>query len=150
MTKKTWIMSATVVIIVSVFVATTLSNTVILDFIATSPTNSINTTQETRVMDNPWQKDTDTLTTKLSYETPAGLETNSVTLTIDANNSITDFHMTIDTTNDVSIAYQEKFIPELSQLLIGKQISELKNIDTIAGASLTTQAFNEAVTQLSM
>lgn len=145
MTKKTWVMSAVVVIIVGLFVGTAISNTVILDFLATPVQTE---TEQIAVSQSPWEKTADTLTTQLSYETPAGLETNSVTINIDTNNIITDFEMTIDTTNDVSIAYQKKFIPEVSELLIGKNINELTGIDTVAGASLTTQAFTDALKKL--
>lgn len=142
MSKRTWIISAILVIVVSLFVGTAISDSQLLNFLA-QPEQ----TEQIEISEGPWSKNDEILTTQLSYETPAGVETNTINISLDGD-TIAGFEMTIDTTNEVSIRYQEKFIEELTPMLVGKKISDIENIDTIAGASLTTDAFTQAFTQL--
>lgn len=143
MSKTTWIISAIVIIIISLFVGTAISDSQLLSFIA-QPEQ----TEQIEISEGPWSKNDDILTTELLYETPAGVETNTITITLDASETIASFEMSIDTTNEVSIRYQEQFIAQLTPVIIGKKMSEIANLDTIAGASLTTDAFTQAFAQL--
>lgn len=94
-----------------------------------------------------WQVTDTTFQTILNYSTPAGPETNPVSLEIE-NGLITDFAMEIETPNQTSINYQERFIEEITPDIIGQPIASLRDLDTVAGASLTTDAFVEAISNL--
>lgn len=100
-------------------------------------------------MTNPveWQISGSEYTAELDYSSPAGDELNTLSLTLE-DGTVTEFEMTIETKNPTSIRYQREFIEELEPMVIGKSIAELAGIDTIAGASLTTDAFTNAVAQV--
>lgn len=144
MSRNTWIMSAIFVVIFGVFVGSVVSDTTLLDFLAESePTQQVE-----EVKDSPWAQDGEYLSIELKYFSPAGEENNVVKVMVDEDNTITDFEMTIGTANETSIAYQERFIEELETTLIGMTPEEAADIDTIAGASLTTTAFTDAIRQM--
>ena len=81
-----------------------------------------------------------------SYYVPNNKETIQVNLTL-ASGVITDISLQNSMTDRDSAYYQEQFTAGYKQLVIGKKISGLK-INTIAGASDTTQSFNEALRQI--
>ncbi len=105
----------------------------------------VSTVQEKKV-DGNWQKQGNTYTTTLLYESPGGQEENPVTLTI-KDGTITNIEIKVLTEIDASIRYQEQFVKELSKVIIGKRLAGLK-IDKLSGASLTTDAFNAALLKL--
>ena len=143
MSKTTWYTSATLVIIFSVFLGIAISQTNLLIPLVTEPE-----TEQIEIANDTWQQEGSTISTLLEYGTPAGPETNTVSFTLDNSNVITAVSLSIDTTDAVSASYQERFTTEVQTLLIGKKITEVTSIDTVAGASLTTKAFNAAVVQL--
>lgn len=143
MSKNLWITSAILIVIISFFVGTSISSTNLLDFM-TPPEK----TEQVEISDSPWTQQNNLLTTELIYDSPGDLEKNTISIALDENNLITSFDMTIETSNDVSIAYQTQFISQVKETIIGKKASEIAQIDTIAGASLTTQAFTDAFSQL--
>lgn len=143
MLKNLWITSAILIIVLGLFMGTAVSNTSLLNFMTTPEK-----TEQVKLAESPWTKNNNLLTTQLTYDSPGDLEKNTISISLDKNNFITSFEMTIETKNDVSIAYQKQFISELKETIIGKTASEIAQIDTISGASLTTQAFTNAFSQL--
>ena len=142
MSKNVWMFSAILVIVVSVFLGISISDSSILSTFM-KPAE----TEQVEVAESPWTKDGDMFSIEVAYVSPAGDETNTITLGVDGS-TVTSFEMTIDTTNEASKLYQEKFISEMKQTFVGKKVAELAQIDTVAGASNTTQAFKDAVAQV--
>lgn len=144
MSKKTWMISAVLVVIVGIFTGVLLTESALLDqLFVEAPTEQV------VIEESPWQQEANNYTTEVTYQTPAGIEVNQITLTVE-NNTVTAFEMTIETTDRTSIAYQTDFIAEAQQAIVGKSVAELQSVDTIAGASLTTDAFRSAASQLAI
>lgn len=80
------------------------------------------------------------------YYVPHGDEEIRVNLTLQ-NGVVTAASIQNSESNRDSAMFQEDFASEYKQFVIGKKISSL-NLSNIAGASDTTQAFNEAVSQI--
>lgn len=142
MSKKVWMMSAIVVIVLSVSLGIFVSESSLLSVLG-EPVE----TEQIEVSESPWTQEGSLFTTQVAYVSPAGDETNTITLGVE-NNVITSFDMTVDTTNEASQFYQEKFITEMKTFVIGKTVAEITQIDAIAGASNTTDAFKAAVAEL--
>ncbi len=51
-------------------------------------------------------------------------------------------------TSPISTKWQQNFAENLPAAVKGKKLSELSSIDKVAGASLTTAAFNQSLAQL--
>lgn len=143
MSKNTWFVAALVVIIISYFVGSAVSDAQLFNFLA-APEK----TEQIEVSDSPWTRTDNTLTTQLSYESPAGAETNTVTMTVDENDVVTAFEISIDTKNETSVRYQSNFVAQIETEIVGKKISELSNLDAVGGASTTTNAFTQAIKML--
>jgi len=143
MTKKVWTGSAIVVIVTGVFLGTMISESRLLSFLE-EPVKT--QTAQVETAQSPWLEKDNLFTTQLSYSTPAGTEVNNISIGVE-NDTITNFSMTIETKNDVSIAYQKKFVAEMKKEIIGKPVSQIAQLDTIAGATVTTQAFTDAFAQ---
>jgi uncharacterized protein with FMN-binding domain len=85
--------------------------------------------------------------TKLvSYMSSDGQEQITVSLMLN-NGTITSASITPNANNPTSAAYISKFINGYQPLVVGQKISSLK-LSTVAGASHTTTAFNDAITQI--
>jgi len=143
MTKKVWVFSAIVIVVVGIFLGTMVSDSNLLSFLEVSNKTK---TEQVKISEGPWSQSGNLLTTEVSYTTPAGDESNKISIGVE-NDTITSFEMTIETSNDVSIAYQKEFIAELEKTIIGKKVSQIAQLDTIAGASVTTKAFTDAFAQ---
>ena len=98
-------------------------------------------------VEGPWVKEGDVYTTTLKYNSPGGEEANKVSLTI-KKGIITAVDFGIKTEIKASLKYQGGFAKGLTGVIVGKKLSELTDVDKISGASLTTNAFNEAVRKL--
>ncbi len=86
-----------------------------------------------------------TLQENVTYLTPARTEHQlAVTMTVDNNNIVTDVNVVYDETNGFSNGHQERFDGLYKAEVIGKPLSEI-SLSRVGGASLTTDAFNEAV-----
>lgn len=144
MTKKVWIIGAVIAITGGVYLGTVLSNSSALSFLERPQKME---TEQVEVSESPWTKVENELTTQVAYESPAGQELNTITVSIE-HDTITSFEMSIETKNDVSLSYQKKFVAEVEKSIIGKKISEVAKLDTVAGASLTTKAFTAAFMQI--
>ena len=84
-----------------------------------------------------------TYTADGSYQTPETVETISVTLTI-ADGVVEDVEVTGDPQARETEQYQGQFIDGISDEVVGKSLDEL-NVSRVAGSSLTSGGFNEAV-----
>lgn len=143
MTKKVWMGSAIVVVATGVFLGTIISENALLNFLE-EPVKT--QTAQVETAQSPWLEKDSLFTTKLSYSTPAGTELNTLSIGVE-DDTVTSFSMSIETKNDVSIAYQKKFVTEIEKIIIGKPVSQIAQLDTIAGATITTQAFTDAFKQ---
>ncbi|MGO3885810.1 MAG: hypothetical protein ACTJHU_05885 [Mycetocola sp.] len=84
-----------------------------------------------------------TYTASGSYTSPGGQENVEVTLTI-ADDTVTAVEVTGDTDNANSTRYQSEFIGGISDVVVGVPVDDL-NVDKVAGSSLTSGGFNEAL-----
>ncbi|WP_311245878.1 hypothetical protein [Microbacterium sp. WCS2018Hpa-23] len=84
-----------------------------------------------------------TYTADGSYQTPETVESISVTLTL-ADGVVTEVEVTGDPQARESEQYQGQFIEGISDEVVGKSLDEL-NVSRVAGSSLTSGGFNEAV-----
>jgi uncharacterized protein with FMN-binding domain len=80
------------------------------------------------------------------YYVPSGYENVKVTVTI-RGEVITDSGVVGSEKDRESRAFQRDFTSGYKSKVVGKKISELK-LSTVAGASLTTQAFNDALVDI--
>lgn len=110
-------------------------------------TKQTNKTQQVWRARHDWLRQFSTYSTTLTYDSPAGAETNPLSLVI-KNGVITDVNFELVTNSQASIRYQKQFAEELPKLIVGKKIAELRVFDKISGASLTTTAFNQALSKL--
>lgn len=148
MSKKSLIISILLVTMIGVLSATS-SSVPLFDFLSNTPEVDTTMTQEVvEEMVGQWKKDGSVYTTTLEYETPAGIDTNPVSVTVE-DGKLTAFSMsTEETKSGASKSYQDDFVVAIEETYIGTDISELKEVDVIAGASLTTQAFVDALSQI--
>ena len=84
-----------------------------------------------------------TYTADGSYQTPETVESISVTLTI-ADGVVSEVEVTGDPKARETEQYQGQFIDGISDEVVGKSLDEL-NVTRVAGSSLTSGGFNEAV-----
>lgn len=87
-----------------------------------------------------------TYTADGSYQTPETVESVSVTLTI-ADGVVKDVEVTGDPKARETEQYQGQFIKGISDEVVGKSLDDLK-VDRVAGSSLTSGGFNEAVASI--
>jgi uncharacterized protein with FMN-binding domain len=84
-----------------------------------------------------------TYTASGSYVTPESVETIEVSLTLEGG-AVTDVEVTGDPQARESQDYQSRFIGGISDEVVGVNIDDLA-VDRVAGSSLTSGGFNEAV-----
>lgn len=84
-----------------------------------------------------------TYTADGSYQTPETVEEISVTLTV-ADGLVTDVEVTGDPQARETEQYQGQFIDGISDEVVGKSLDEIE-VSRVAGSSLTSGGFNEAV-----
>ena len=85
--------------------------------------------------------------TEVSYRVPSGEENIKVSITIDKD-VISDIKVNLSKTDKQSLEYQTGFENSYKSLVLGKNIKEV-NLSRIGGASLTTNAFMEAIKSIS-
>lgn len=84
-----------------------------------------------------------TYTADGSYQTPETVEQISVTMTLE-DGVVTDVEVTGDPQARETVEYQGQFIDGIGDVVEGKPIDEL-NVSKVAGSSLTSGGFNDAV-----
>jgi uncharacterized protein with FMN-binding domain len=77
------------------------------------------------------------------YTSPNGQEEIDVSLTLEGD-VITAVTVTPEATNPNSVNYQTQFADGIADVVVGKDIDEI-TVDRVAGSSLTSGGFNEAV-----
>lgn len=117
----------------------------------TNTTTTTNTTTSTSATANT--RTTSSTTTQgatksevVTYKVPEW-ESASVnfSITTDANNIITDASLNIVSGNRETREWTWKFSEALTQTVVGKKLADIKDIDAIGGASLTTEAFKSFI-----
>jgi len=129
------------------FVSLTLVLSLSLSACQLSDLQTLVGTEQVITKEPTWSVDGDTFTTTASYDIPKGTESNTFSLVIN-DGVIKSIEIGITADNKASLKYQKDFADNISSLIVGKKISELKSIDRVSGASLTTNAFNEAISRL--
>jgi uncharacterized protein with FMN-binding domain len=81
-----------------------------------------------------------------SYVSPNGEETIDVTLSLEAG-TVTAVEVTPNPTNPNTEMFQGQFASGIAAQVVGKSIDEL-NVDKVAGSSLTSGGFNDAIEQI--
>lgn len=84
-----------------------------------------------------------TYTAEGSYQTPETVETVSVTMTL-TDDVVTAVEVVGDPTAPESKRFQGQFIDGIAEHVVGKSLDEL-DVDRVAGSSLTSGGFNQAV-----
>jgi hypothetical protein len=87
-----------------------------------------------------------TYTAEGSYQTPESVETIEVTITL-ADDVITAVEVTGDPQARESQQYQSQFIGGISDAVVGQSIDEI-SVSRVAGSSLTSGGFNEAIEEI--
>lgn len=112
-----------------------------------SDLQSLLKTEQVITQEPSWVVDDNTYTTTVEYDVPEGTESNSFSLVI-KDGIISSIEVGITTTNKASLKYQQDFAKNITSIVVGQKISELKTIDRVSGASVTTTAFNDALLRL--
>jgi hypothetical protein len=81
-----------------------------------------------------------------SYRSPGGYDELGVNLTLH-NDIITDVNVTLGANDNTSLRYQEMFVANYKQYVVGKDISTV-HLTKVSGSSLTPQGFNDALAQI--
>lgn len=89
-----------------------------------------------------------TVTTASEYDSPAGKEKVGFTVIVDDSGMITRADVDVLGSHQKSIEYQSKFANSIGSTIQGKKLADLSHVDTVGGASLTTNAFNIALDAL--
>jgi hypothetical protein len=87
-----------------------------------------------------------TYTSSGTYSTPGGVESIGLTVTLH-NGIIDDVALEQQATGGDAAVYQEKFASNYKQLVKGKKIDEI-NLTRVAGSSLTSNGFNDALANI--
>jgi uncharacterized protein with FMN-binding domain len=81
-----------------------------------------------------------------SYDTPGGPESLDLSVTIKSG-AVTASSATGSGRDHDSVAYQSRFISGYKSLIIGKSIDDI-SLSRVSGSSLTSQGFNDALSQI--
>lgn len=87
-----------------------------------------------------------TYTATGSYVSPGGQESVEVEITLDAD-VITAVTVTPQASNPNSQRYQGEFADGIADVVVGQQVDQIA-VDRVAGSSLTSGGFNEALEQI--
>lgn len=82
-----------------------------------------------------------------SYQTPGGAQSVDVEVTLQADGTITDVDVDGNAEGGNSEQFQEKFESGIEAQVEGRRITEL-SVDKVAGSSLTSGGFNDAIAQI--
>lgn len=88
-----------------------------------------------------------TFTKSAKYSSPGGEHTIAVTVQLSAGR-IAAISMTGDIASKTSQRFEQEFAASVANQLIGKTIEEAQTIGTVAGASLTSAAFRDALSRV--
>jgi uncharacterized protein with FMN-binding domain len=105
----------------------------------TQPDYAASTASSTELKDGTYNADG-------SYRTPGGSESIGVTITLQ-NGTIQDVALKQQAKSNDAVEYQSKFASGYRSLVVGKNINEVK-LSRVAGSSLTSNGFNDALEQI--
>lgn len=88
-----------------------------------------------------------TYTASSNYYVPHGSESIQVTLTVQ-NGVVTNSSINNSENDGESARFQEEFAADYKRYVVGQKLSSVSNLSIIAGASDTTQGFDDAVSQI--
>jgi hypothetical protein len=87
-----------------------------------------------------------TLTELVTFAYPGGEHNVAFNIVVDENGVIQSIAgADVDPENQGRIA---DFVTSVNEMLVGKELSELEELDKVGGASLTTAAFNESIAKM--
>ncbi len=95
-----------------------------------------------------WMQDGDTYTFEASYDNSAGTSEDFFSVTLDENAVVIAAQATPKVEGGKHAEGLARFNKDLMQVIVGKNLSELGEFDTLGKYSLTTDAFNDALKQL--
>lgn len=78
-----------------------------------------------------------------SYSSPGGREEITVTVVL-TNGKISETSAKTEAASGTSRQYQSEFVDNYKNLVVGRSLSEIK-LDRVAGSSLTSNGFNDAL-----
>lgn len=88
------------------------------------------------------------VSTTTTYQSPGGPEEVGFSLVVDQSGTIIDATTTVLGKSPITQTRQTSFSEEFPAAVEGKKLADLGPIDRVGGSSLTTGAFNEALTDL--
>ncbi len=121
------------------------SNTSSSESVTTTMNSNDESSASTNQATNSTYKD-GTYTASGSYSSPGGQESISVKVTLQ-DGTVTETSATAGATDKDAEEYQEKFINNYQQLVVGKKIDGIR-LSRVAGSSLTSTGFNNALEQI--
>ena len=148
--KKQIIAGLVVLVVIALIVGgTTLANKK-SDDMATEPTsavvaNNTSASTETAATSTASFKD-GTYTAKGGYNTPGGRNSIDLSITI-KNGAISASSASTNAPDRESELYDQMFLDAYKNYVLGKSVGSV-NVSRVAGASLTTQGFNNALEQI--
>jgi len=114
--------------------------------VSTDASTAQATTKPTTITSTP-KALTGTFHEKTSYQTPESSENVDFVFVVTAG-SVTGLTLEATPTESKSQQYQSKFMDAITSKVVGMKIADLGTFDRVGGASLTTDAFNQAVARL--
>lgn len=99
------------------------------------------------MVDESLDADGQTITETQTYQSPAGPEEVGFSIVVDDAGTITAITVENKAKAPISVQRQDAFIGEIEEVVVGKKLADLENIDRVGGSSLTTGAFNEFLTE---
>lgn len=108
----------------------------------TTSTISVNVADEGTTSNNSQGHSYDSV---VSYKTPGGDDSVRFVMNTDENGIITSLVASLDNGSPISGNFIKGFSEAASSQIVGKKIADIADISAVGGASLTTQAFKDFV-----
>jgi len=141
-------------LIVVVLVGIVASAAIVVNNTNKSDTTSTSETQSSGTATEPAATSTDTSTyadgtynATGSYIAPSGRESIKLSVTI-KDGVITGTSVENQATDSEARQYQQMFSNNYKELIVGKKVTEVKSLSRVAGSSLTSNGFNNALDQI--
>jgi len=95
-----------------------------------------------------WAQEGNVYSYEASYPNPNGTSEDTFTVTLDENGVVTSAGAIVPEDGGKHAEGLVRFNDALSQEIVGKNLSDLGEFDTLGQYSLTTDAFNDAIKEL--
>lgn len=96
----------------------------------------------------PWTKTGNSYSIFSTYERPKGVSEDTFVVTVDKDGLVTAAKAIVPEDGGKHAEGLVRFNEALSPVIVGKELSEIGDFDTLGEYSLTTAAFNEALGKL--